>query len=590
MKIRHKMLLGFLPIALFSVGIMTLFANRVVEQVLVQEVTRRGLSISLNLAKSRETALSFQTGDERWLLPLLQQIRENAGAQYAMVLDPAGQVLAHTNVVEKGKQYRDAATLRASESEGPEHFRIEVDGQPVVDVSFPVWELEEQAAGEEFLLLGKREVRARRRLGTVRLGLSLTDALETADRISAQVLWIITLVSLLTMGLILFYMRALLRPVRLLAQAAERIGRGEVGEKVPVLSGDEMGDLAASFNRMSQDLAVTTVSRNFLDSVLRNMQDILLVTTADGTIRLLNQRVGELLGYDEERLNGQPVGLLFRQAEDPFAPEGLISREPGVVSSLEAELITHTGDSVSVLLGVTPFMGHEEQVEGYVFTATDITQRKQAEGQIRASLEEKELLLKEIHHRVKNNLQVISSLLSLQARQIQDEKAREMFNNSQDRVMSMALIHEKLYRSDELARVNFTDYLRDLTDNLFQSYQIDSQRIQLQLEVENLLLAIDEAIPCGLIINELILNALKHAFPDGREGTLYIYLGHRDEDDQYLLIVRDDGVGLPADLDLARVDSLGLKLVNILVMQLKGRIEMSGAPGAEFRISFGHRS
>ena len=589
MKIRQKMLLGFLPIALLSVGVMTLFANRVVEQVLVQEVTRRGLSISLNLAKSRETALSFQTGDEGRLLPMLQQIRENAGAQYAMVLDSAGLVLAHTNVVEKGKQYRDAATLRSIETEDPEHFLIEVDGRPVIDVSFPVWEFEEQAAGEEFLLLGKREVRARRRLGTVRLGLSLTDALDTANRISAQVLWIITLVSILTMGLILFYMRALLRPVRFLAEAAERIGRGEVGEEVPVLSGDEMGDLAASFNRMSQDLAVTTVSRNFLDSVLRNMQDILLVTNADGTIRLLNQRVGDLLGYEEERLNGQPVGLLFSEEEDPFAPEGLVSRGAGAIHSLETELITRVGETVSVLLGVTPFVGRELQVEGFVFTATDITERKRSEEQIRASLEEKELLLKEIHHRVKNNLQVISSLLSLQARQIQDEQAQEMFNNSQDRVMSMALIHEKLYRSDELARVNFTDYLRDLTDNLFQSYQIDSQRIQLQLEVENILLAIDEAIPCGLIINELILNSLKHAFPGGREGMIYIYLGQREEDDQYQLVVRDDGVGLPADLDLARVDTLGLKLVNILVMQLKGHIDVSSAPGAKFSISFGNR-
>ena len=581
MKIRHKILFGLLPITLLSVGIATLFTRRVVKQVLVQEVTRRGLSISLNLARSREMVLSFQRGDERTLLPPLQQIMENAGALYVMVLDPEGRVLAHTNVVERGKRYADPTTMQAVNSSQPEYAQIEIDGQPLVDVSFPVWELEETTSGEEFLLLGKKGVQVKRRLGTVRLGLALKEELETAERISAQVFWIISLVSLLAMGVIFFFARALLRPVRSLAEVAERIGGGEVGETVPVLSSDEIGELATSFNRMSQELAATMVSKDFLDGILRNMEDILLVANPDGSIRLLNRSAQRLLEYEEEELIGKPVDLLFAGEEPLFAKEGLEK----VGSSLDTSLVTRSGEEVPVLLSVAVFLDRGENVEGFIVTATNITERKQAEEQIRTSLQEKELLLKEIHHRVKNNLQIISSLLSLQAQQIHDEEVLEMFSNSQNRVTSMALIHEKLYRSDELTGVNFAEYIETLTANLFQSYQVSTQHLQLRVEVQDIFLEIDEAIPCGLVINELILNALKHAFPGGREGEIYINLNRR-EDGRYLLIVKDSGVGLPEDIDIATLDSLGLKLVDILVHQLQGSVEIIRSNGTEFRIEF----
>ena len=585
MKIRHKMLLGFLPIALLSVAIMTVFSQRVVKQILVREVIRRGISTSLNMAGSEQLTMGFMAGDERILLPALQRVMETAGAVYAMVLDREGTVLAHTNVAETGKRYVDTVTQQATESDRPEHVQIEVRGQPVIDISCPVWELEEKAAGEEFLLLGRSDVQATRRLGTVRLGLPLREALDTAEQISTQVLWIISLVSILTMLLILFYMRALLRPVRSLALAAERIGHGQVGETVSIRSDDEMGELAASLNQMSLDLAVTTVSRDFLDSVLRNMQDIVIVTNADGTIRLLNQRALSLLGRDEDSLDGKPVGLLFPDGQSPIPASGEGPSAGEVkVTSLETSLLDGAGEPVPVLLGVTTF-GLDAVAQGFVITATDITERKAAEERIRSSLEEKEMLLKEIHHRVKNNLQIISSLLSLQAGQVRDAKTLQMFSNSQNRIASMALIHERLYRSNELARVDFAEYVRDLTDNLFETYQVSSQRIQLQLEVDKTLVGIDEAIPCGLIINELVLNALKHAFPDGREGILLISFRRQKNGDNEL-IVRDDGVGLPAGIDLAKVDSLGVRLVTVLVTQLGGRLVVETEGGAGFRVLF----
>jgi PAS domain S-box-containing protein len=215
----------------------------------------------------------------------------------------------------------------------------------------------------------------------------------------------------------------------------------------------------------------------------------------------------------------------------------------------------------------------------------EINRRLEAEGRIRASLREKEVLLKEIHHRVKNNLQIISSLLNLQSGQIEDERADALFRVSQDRVRSMALIHERLYQSEDLARVDFAEYVRSLVGYLARSYTDLAGRVQVETDVGDVSLGIDAAIPCGLIINELVSNALKHAFPEGGEGRIRVELDGSREDG-YCLVVSDDGVGFPEGVDFRETDSLGLQLVTTLVDQLEGRIELADAKGTGFRIDF----
>jgi two-component sensor histidine kinase/ligand-binding sensor domain-containing protein len=220
--------------------------------------------------------------------------------------------------------------------------------------------------------------------------------------------------------------------------------------------------------------------------------------------------------------------------------------------------------------------------------AIDVTERNRAMAKLTTSLEEKEVLLKEIHHRVKNNMQVISSMLRLQAGYIDDARALELFQESQNRVKSMALIHEKLYQSQDLARIDFADYLRNLTSHLFRSYSGRSD-ITLNLEVSDVRLGVDVGIPCGLIVNELVSNALKHAFPNGRSGQITVSLQRTD--DTYVLSVKDDGVGFPKDVDFRDSPSLGLQLVNTLTTQLEGEVELiSNGQGTEFRITFGAES
>ncbi len=224
---------------------------------------------------------------------------------------------------------------------------------------------------------------------------------------------------------------------------------------------------------------------------------------------------------------------------------------------------------------------------GLVAIGQDITERKLAEEKIRASLLEKETMLKEIHHRVKNNLHVISSLLSLQSSYLQDEKAREMLQNSMDRVKVMANIHTMLYQSEDLARVDFGGFIRDLAGRLQQSYGIAGSPVEIHVDVADVSLTIEASIPCGLILNELVANALKHAFPEGRGGRGgEVHISMTKAGDEFVLTVRDNGIGFPAAMDFQNTKSLGLELVNLLVGQMNGTIALTVDGGTTFTVIF----
>jgi two-component sensor histidine kinase len=216
----------------------------------------------------------------------------------------------------------------------------------------------------------------------------------------------------------------------------------------------------------------------------------------------------------------------------------------------------------------------------------EISERQRAEEQLKASLQEKEMLLKEIHHRVKNNLQVISSLLYLQSKQVVEPETLAMFVDSQNRVRSMALVHEQLYQTEDLTRVNMAEYVRSLASFLFRSYGLSVDRIRLKIEVADMPLGVNVAVPCGMIINELLSNTLKHAFPGNRRGAIYIGFSTSAEG-RYTLVVGDNGIGLPEGLDFRQTRSLGLQLVNTLVEQLEGTIRLDTSEGTQFQIRFG---
>ena len=288
----------------------------------------------------------------------------------------------------------------------------------------------------------------------------------------------------------------------------------------------------------------------------------------------------------------QFYGKKMSEFSPEFQPNGQDS------SSLEAERI-----STAMQTGSCRFDWIHKRVDGSEFPAEvllnameinerkiiqavvrDITDRKRDEDVIKASLAEKEVLLKEIHHRVKNNLQVISSLLKLQSRYIQDSRVIEMLKESQNRVRSMALVHEHLYQSKDLSNIDFAEYIQNLAHNLFQAYEINAQGIKLETTMAPCSLNIDTAVPCGLIINELVTNALKYAFTGQIKGKINI--NFTLENRVCVLTVSDSGIGFPQDLDYRKAPTLGLRLVGSLVKQIRGEIELLETAGTTFKITF----
>jgi PAS domain S-box-containing protein len=225
----------------------------------------------------------------------------------------------------------------------------------------------------------------------------------------------------------------------------------------------------------------------------------------------------------------------------------------------------------------------DEQTIAAIETLEDVSNIKNLEQELKNSLSEKEMLIKEIHHRVKNNLMVISSLLSLQSGYIKDQEDFELFRESQTRAKSMALIHERLYRSDDLKSIDFADYITLLVHDLLNTYNKDNTKIKLNLDLEKVNLDINTSIPLGLIVNELVSNSIKHAFPDNIKGELRISLKFKDG--KYVLVIADDGVGVAESINFRKTNTLGLQLVTNLTNQIDGTIELNKANGAEFTIT-----
>ena len=320
----------------------------------------------------------------------------------------------------------------------------------------------------------------------------------------------------------------------------------------------------------------------YLDQLFESAQEAIVMADSDGKSLRINEEFTRVFGYTKKEAVG-------RRVDELIVPENLqqealsITRNVSKGDKIAIETVRchKDGTLIDVSVLASPIVINDE-LAGSFGIYRDITRRKQDEEQIRASLKEKEILLQEINHRVKNNMQIISSLLNLQSRHIEDKKSLELFQSSQNRVKSMALIHERLYQSKDFARVDVADYVHSLTNQLLITCGIDQSDIKLKVDIKDIFLDMNTAIPCGLIINELVSNSLEHAFPRGTQGEIKIAMRPLNKN-EIELIVSDNGVGMPEDMELINTQSLGLHLVSMLAEdQLHGEIKLDRKKGTKF--------
>ncbi len=317
-------------------------------------------------------------------------------------------------------------------------------------------------------------------------------------------------------------------------------------------------------------------------SVIEANPDLMVVLDMEGRILDINAAGKTLTGIAREELLGQKY---FGYLEDDGTLETAFDRLMRDGSIENFVRIRHTDGHrtpLSVHAIVVRWSGNIP--DRIIVSAHDITKQKADEAAIKASLDEKVILLREIHHRVKNNLQIIISLTNLQMRNSTDPSVKQMMAETQNRVRAMSLVHEKLYRSESLSQIDFAEYTRFLATQLFSFYTIDTRRVNLDVTLRRMMVDINTAVPLGLIMNELVSNALKHAFSDGRKGTLAIR-GGTDEKGQITLVIGDDGVGVPPDFDLQNSPTLGMRLVTSLVDQIGGSITLDTRNGTVFTIA-----
>ncbi len=339
-------------------------------------------------------------------------------------------------------------------------------------------------------------------------------------------------------------------------------------------------------------------SKNRLFDIIDFLPDPTFAINSKGEIIAWNRAIEAITGFKAEDILGKgnyEYALPLYGMRRPILidlvtdPNKIIEKQYSTIKRWEDGIFGETNAPLKginrILWGkAVPLYDDKGLINGAIEVIRDITENKKAEKEVIESLHEKELLIKEIHHRVKNNMQIVSSLLNLQTNYVDEEETVDVLKESQNRVRSMAMIHEELYQSGDLTHINFVNYVQNLIQKLLYAYNIDATLIKPILEIENINLNMETAVPCGLIISELVSNSLKYAFPNGMTGEIYISLKSKDE--KFELIICDNGIGLPENFDFNQLDSLGLLLVKNLTDQIDGDLTINGTTGTEFIIIF----
>lgn len=402
--------------------------------------------------------------------------------------------------------------------------------------------------------------------------------------------------SLILLGLLfgvltLYYLdKNILNRLEKIVSGVVKIGEtDDLSKRVYAEGDDELANLGRSINETFDSLEKSEYklreSEERYRNIFENTGTSMLILDEDLNVFLVNKEFENVFGFFEKKLEAKMnwIDLIAYPDNDKIwnyhnkiLNERKISKIP---ETYELELKNKRGE-IGDFLATFNNIPNTERI---LVSLIDISDRKKAENEIKSSLKEKEALLREIHHRVKNNMQIISSLISLQSAEVSDEKLVSLYKETENRIHSMALVHENLYQSHDLSHIGLSQYVQNLVEDLIYSYGV-SNAIETEIEVPSIEVNLETAIPLGLIINEMVSNSIKHAFPD-KKGKIMVKL-EIDSDENLILMVSDDGVGLPKDSDIDSIKKFGLKLIQALIQQLDGKLTFESKNGTTFCIKF----
>ena len=392
-------------------------------------------------------------------------------------------------------------------------------------------------------------------------------------------------------GLVLYSLdkNVLTRLDKIMGEIRDIGKKGDLKRRITVNGNDELSDLALSINNTVKALQKSELkledSEKSYRSIFENTGTAMLIADEDMTISLVNKTFENILKQNKDKIEGKQNWIDMLVPEDRKKIEKLHTAHKQASSLV---IIPKTYETRANINGINKdFYATFDFIPGTrksLISLIDITDRKRAEGLLTTSLKEKELLLREIHHRVKNSLQLISSLLSLQASEIDDDEIIARYKESENRIHTIALIHESLYQSTDISNINFRNYVEILVEDLINSYSVNTNKIKTTFELGNYNVGIETAIPLGLIINELVSNSLKHAFNGQDTGEIKVKL--EQDQNKYTLTVKDNGIGLPEGFNFEETTSLGVLLINSLVNQLEAKMNVEVNGGTIVIINF----
>jgi PAS domain S-box-containing protein len=598
MKLQSQFALAFLPTLLLSGLGATYLAKRAVNRAILESVVSRGEARLSETAGS--VAPGLQARDESLLIPGLAALLDKEDAVYVIALDPEGRVLAHTTVTETGKVYRDEATVNSIQSEYASYRALVMNGQNVLDIGWPVWsDSQTTTPGSEEFLLGAAV--GHQRLGTLRIGYPLDQALATQARISRELTVLLVCTGALLLGFAVMLLRGVLRPVGRLIQATESIASGIYDTTVSVPSATELAALARSFNRMSATLSQTTVSKDFLDTILANMRHPLIVLEGNGQIRMINRAAIDLLEYGPDQLLGQPFSVICAKAKNLMEAVRL----KGSLSEDHAEFLTRSGTVIPVSFTGSRLGEDGADLAGIIVVAQDIRERLKMERDMvqNAKLSAVGRLASGVAHEINNPLGVILGfaegiLFDLKAGDPLEDPLRQI---EKETIRCRDLVQDLL----TFSRISRSE--REPLDlNQTVERALSLIKAEARLHNVNLVKSLAPSLPPILgtpnQIQQVVINLANNALDAmSNQGTLTVTTALIKEEGRtwVTLAIADTGSGIPKDVlprifepffttkPVGKGTGLGLGLVHEIVQKHSGTIQVESRPGhTEFRVKF----